>query len=109
MTYITLEVTDELIKLDMTGHAEYAEKGSDIVCSAISTLEFILYGYVETNPNEAFMKRYDTDTGYSYMRIIPKGSGIYEVIKSITIGFENIALEYPNNINFKKIWKSGRK
>jgi uncharacterized protein YsxB (DUF464 family) len=33
---ITIEITDNSIHI--TGHAEYAEKGKDIVCSAVSAI-----------------------------------------------------------------------
>lgn len=107
MTHVEIEINDRYIIIRMTGHAGYSEKGSDIVCSAISTLEYILYGYVKSNPKVATMKRYETGTGYSYMHIIPKKEGIYDVIKAAVIGFEGIADSYPDYIDFKKIEKAG--
>ena len=107
MTNIDISVTDELIKIDMAGHAGYAEPGSDIVCSAISTLEYIVAAYIENNPSQAYLKRYETGPGYSFMRIIPKQNGIYEVIKAVISGYEAIADSYPENIKLKKIRKSG--
>ncbi len=102
MTNIEISVSDKLIKIYMAGHSDYSEPGSDIVCSAISILEYIMYGYVESNPDQAFMKSYNTGAGYSYMQIIPKDSGVFEVVKSVITGFEALSKEYPENINLKK-------
>lgn len=102
MTNIDISVTDGMIRIDMAGHADYAEPGSDIVCAAISTLEYILYTYVTDNPGQACMKSYDTGPGYSFMRIIPKGNGIFEVVKAVISGYEGLAGAYPGNVFLKK-------
>ena len=38
MIHISIHQTDEDCEITIDGHAQYAEPGKDIVCSAISTL-----------------------------------------------------------------------
>ena len=46
---ITIEINDYELKI--TGHAEFEEKGKDIVCAGISTLFYTLYEVLLSNMN----------------------------------------------------------
>ena len=46
---ITIEINDYELKIH--GHAEFAEKGKDIVCAGISTLFYTLYEVLLSNMN----------------------------------------------------------
>lgn len=39
--YVTLE-NDDIMKLEISGHAGYADSGNDIVCSAVSMLSYAI-------------------------------------------------------------------
>lgn len=54
-----IEIKDKYILVK--GHSGYAEYGSDIVCSAISTLVQATYNYLETVGNEV---EYESKDGY---------------------------------------------
>ena len=108
MTNVEVTVTPAQITIEMIGHADYAEKGNDIVCSAISTLEYIVAGWCEMNPEKAIVKKYEIEPGYSFMKLIPIGNDVYNIVEAAVIGFMGIAERYPENIKLKKVWKSGR-
>lgn len=108
MTNIVFEIGTDEIKIDMSGHAGFAEKGNDIVCSAISTIEYIITSYASMNPDKGYLKRHDAGAGYSIIRIIPASDEIYAVIEAAVLGLMGLEESYPEYINLKKIWKSGR-
>ena len=107
MTNIEIAISKNEIVVEMIGHAKYAEKGSDIVCAALSTLEYIVTGWCENNPEKAVIKKYDTGPGYTIIRILPIGNDVLNVIEAAVIGFQGIEERYPENIKLKKIQKEG--
>lgn len=101
MTNIEIEYERNRITIDMRGHSGYAEHGSDIVCSALSTLEYIVVGYCDTYPGNAELAVYECGTGYSHIEIVPRSVAIYPVIDAVIIGFEALACKYPENVCIK--------
>ena len=49
MIKVTYEQRNDIFKLSINGHAEYAPHGSDIVCSAVSAIACGLIGLLENN------------------------------------------------------------
>ena len=48
MTKISIKKEDNLVKvIKVTGHSGYANKGSDIVCSSITTAMYVSYGMLQ--------------------------------------------------------------
>ena len=81
---IEIKVTDR--KLEVRGHAGYADKGEDIVCAAVSILA---YTFITLNDVEVIeytvdtiVVEYDKDTDISFIKT----------------GFALIEKEYPDNV-----------
>lgn len=75
-------------RLTMSGHADYAPKGSDIVCSAASSLVFALVGYLKKRDEirELIMR-----PGYVTVATA-KYSPAFEIVRC---GMQQIAAGYP--------------
>ena len=102
MTKIEIMQSDGDIIIDIKGHAAFAEPGSDIVCAAVSTLEYIISAWCECNADKAVLKTYEQGDGYVYMRIKPLSGDVYSVVEAAAIGFGALAGNFPENIFFEK-------
>jgi uncharacterized protein YsxB (DUF464 family) len=91
--------------ISITGHAEY-NPGNDIVCSAISGLGYAFLGAVQnyqiSNP-KLFDLKYNANSGEiecSIKNIIPHAKVVLNAyISMLTVGLQQIELQYPDNIN----------
>ena len=90
-------------KLDVSGHAEYAKKGEDIVCSAISTL---FYTLAESLLQSKHMVEGDveiiTEDGNGYISCKPKEeyeANVSMIYWTVLNGFELVAKNYEKNVN----------
>lgn len=104
MTKIKITESDEDIVIEMCGHAAYSEPGSDVVCAAVSTLEYIIHAWCKCNADKAVLKDRREDDGYVYMKIVPLSDDVYIVIEAAALGFAALADNFSENIflNFLK-------
>ncbi|MDD2998784.1 MAG: ribosomal-processing cysteine protease Prp [Candidatus Riflebacteria bacterium] len=85
--------------LRVTGHSGMSDKGSDIVCAAISALVQTFAGGVETSMNAKVLG--DLETGGCNLTVmVPENFGrkleiVCEVFK---FGFRKIAESYPEHV-----------
>ena len=90
-------------ELDIVGHANYADKGKDIVCAGVSALTIAL---VHSLNDMQKKKKVDNKmilvSGRTHIESLSKiYSDIIEVeatYNTVMKGFEHIANEYPNNV-----------
>ena len=95
------------MELKMSGHAEYAEKGQDIVCSAASILFFTL--------NEALLQSEEMleekpvityEDGNGLLSCKPKEEykgNIARTYWTVLVGIEMLARCYPKNVKLKVV------
>ena len=88
---------DNTHNLTVYGHANYAEKGADIVCAGVSALVQALIGWIENNPEYAVMVSIDDRNGEVIAECC--GEGLDEVYMLTAIGLEQIANTYPDNVS----------
>lgn len=100
---IEIRFNPSAFKLDVTGHAEYAKKGDDIVCSAISTL---FYTLAEALLQSKQMMQEDIDIiiedGNGYISCKPKEeyeANVSLIYWTILTGFELVAKNYEKNVS----------
>ncbi len=82
-------------EIEVKGHSGYAEKGRDIVCAAISTLVEATYNYLKVTGNIVKMTAID---GYFFMLIEVININGESIVKSFTEMVEDLAKQYPKNI-----------
>ena len=53
-----------VVGFEVSGHAEYADPGMDIVCSAVSALTITVINSIEEQCDDDFYSDFHQDTGY---------------------------------------------
>ena len=90
---IIVKITDDLngAIVVVTGHANYAPKGKDVVCSAVSTLvQHTIYNaesYVKSNEDGNYNVVFDTSDRDTYI-----------LLKSFHRSIKQLAKQYPDYI-----------
>lgn len=83
--------------LSVNGHAEYAEKGQDIVCAGVSAIVYALIGWLENNSEDTTFASIDESGG----EIIVSCDGDDKTATAFymaAIGIEQIANTYPAHV-----------
>lgn len=99
---ITVKYIDKRIQI--RGHANYAEHGKDIVCAGISTLLQTLIQSVETLTDDKI--KYTMSPGKADIEFRNLSGQSKTLLNSFFIGVEMIAYEYPENVKIDQAWKS---
>jgi len=81
----------------LTGHAEYADKGYDIVCAAISALSQTIAISAELNGRG---KAYNTSKWVSFEVDSPSDIQV-ALFRTLEIGLRHIAKDYPMHLQVK--------
>jgi uncharacterized protein YsxB (DUF464 family) len=89
---------DQLITgFSLSGHADYSEYGSDIVCSAVSALVINTINSVEQFSSDRFRLEQDEKKGYIEFHVIsPISNNTILLLNSLVLGLQGIAEEYTN-------------
>jgi uncharacterized protein YsxB (DUF464 family) len=95
-------------ELHWKGHAGFAERGQDIVCSAASIL---LYTLIESINNKDLIAPMSVviGNGEAVVRIIAKSENIEKIRGSLIViatGYRLLAENFKENVNFS--WVGGR-
>ena len=82
------------VSFESRGHADYAEEGSDIVCSAVSALIITAFNSLETLTNEP-VKPKDRDGLVTAAFTHPNTAEGRLLMDSLLLGLTEIEKEYP--------------
>ncbi len=87
----------KITRLNIKGHAGYAEKGYDIVCSAVSTALWMAMKGIEEQGLAGI--DYEEDDGYVDCHITAeRESGAEAILKSLEITVFELAKQFKENI-----------
>lgn len=93
--------------LEITGHADYADKGADIVCSAISILAYTLEKAAETLPEREVRRVVHFKDGYVTFMFQggeetskEAADKLDTIVGMALMGYRLLAESYPNNIRY---------
>lgn len=79
----------------INGHADYAEKGSDIVCAAVSALVINTINSIENFTSDQLQLKQDEEKGYLEFHVVSPMSGNSNLLlSSLVLGLQGIAEEY---------------
>ncbi|MBO4601273.1 MAG: ribosomal-processing cysteine protease Prp [Bacilli bacterium] len=96
---IKVRYNEELTNLKITGHANYAEYGEDIVCSSVSSI-------IVTSINIAheFNKsvKYSDDGNTVIIENNTSDKNVHLVLKNMIEMLKDLERQYPKNINVSK-------
>ena len=95
---IKVRYNEEFTNLKITGHANYAEYGEDIVCASVSSI-------VETSINLAHEFNDNikySDDGNTIIVINTNDDNVLKVLKNMIDMLIELQRQYPKNINISK-------
>lgn len=87
--------------IEITGHANYAEHGKDIVCSAVSALSQTLIASIEKLEPEADIT-YNMQPGFIKLIHGNLSEKMKTLIDSFFIGVKMVAEQYPDYVKVKE-------
>lgn len=100
MTQVSFNITDNKCVLQVEGHANYADRGTDIVCSAVSILSYTIAESIENI--DAREKIIDIADGHIYIEVaaedVVSKAVCLVAFDTIMKGFELLAEYYPDNV-----------
>ena len=103
---INIDFNPNTLELEITGHANHGEKGEDIVCAAISTLFYTLGETLNQSADMLDGVAFEDKDGRGYLTCSPKKGftpNIACMYRTILIGMELVASNYPENVTFKVV------
>ena len=101
MTQVVVWLVDNKTKkIRISGHSGYADSGSDIVCSAISSSVMLAGSILEEVCPEHII---NTDSEDAIIEIeIKKGNDLaYIVMKNLYLTLSEISKQYPKNLSVR--------
>lgn len=99
-------IKEEILYLELRGHAKYAEYGKDIVCAAASVLTINLVNSIEKFTSDKYELKIDEDKGYFFIKFISCSDKTKLLIDSCVLGLFDINKQYTNkyiNIKIKEV------
>ena len=94
MIKVNVYESRKLLKLEISGHAGYAESGKDIICSAVSVLSINLVNSLEKFTKDKFFCDIKEDSGDLRLEVESPGESAKLLFNSCVLGLENISEEY---------------
>lgn len=91
-----------IYKMTIEGHADFAQRGQDIVCAGISSLsQSVLLALIN---HLKYDVDYKVDDGYLFFEMKSKTTEISEAVMAVPYyGFLEIAKKYPEYVNLSNI------
>jgi len=89
----------------LTGHADYAEYGSDIVCAAVSALVINTINSIENFTSDQFQLEQDEKKGMMEFHVVSTmSSNTNLLLNSLALGLKGIADDYSDKyIRLKQV------
>lgn len=79
----------------LTGHAGYAESGSDVVCAAVSMLVINTVNSIETFTSDQFTIDQEEESGMLEFHVIsPMSNNASLLLNSMLLGLQGVVDEY---------------
>ena len=99
---ITINVARQAdyVQFILTGHANFAEKGQDIVCAAASILVYTLVRRVDDLADSYDMNV--TGNGEAYICVNEDTPAIRHTFDTILMGIRELARNYPDHVDFRE-------
>lgn len=96
---------DGTCELIANGHANYAERGKDIVCASVSILIYTLIASIDEKDLSA-PAAIEMREGETLIMVKPKSENrgeICAVFEVIANGFELLQKNFPENVKFRRV------
>lgn len=92
---VYVDSQERIVRFHTYGHAEYAQAGSDIICSAVSAIVLTTVNSIETLTEDAFICQQEQETGEITVSFetVP-GHDAQLLMQAMLIGLKGISNEY---------------
>ncbi|CCV64070.1 Predicted ribosomal protein [Alteracholeplasma palmae J233] len=92
---------DQIQEIKVTGHADYSESGSDIVCASVSTAIILTVNGIEFLGS---IKNIEVDLKEGYFNLIVKENDkiVEGLLKNLEYTFEQLKTDYKKYIKNQK-------
>ena len=101
MIRVSLKNEEDKLRLVLLGHADYAPRGSDIVCAAASGIFYAVLGYLVNFGKEDFSVNAVRE-GYADLAC---GKQYAEILKLVILGLLQLEITYPGHISVvEDVW-----
>ncbi|WOO89919.1 ribosomal-processing cysteine protease Prp [Mollicutes bacterium LVI A0078] len=97
--HVNRNVTD---KVEVTGHAEYSEIGSDIVCSAVSMIMFTIANKLDAMEKFITIEIDEEDGGYMQIEVVKSDDETKLLMDTLILGLEMIEEQYNEYIDIRE-------
>lgn len=87
-------------RMDVRGHAEYAPKGEDIVCAAVSAITHTMCVYTMESIHTGDHVVLKDENGWIYLECDTDEYAL-EALKAMTQGLSQIQENYPDNVTIE--------
>ncbi len=93
----------DVVACKLSGHANSAKKGQDIVCAGISALtQTALLGLIEYAKADVDYEMSDGNMQFSLKTVCDKTQAI---LQTMLLGLEQIAKQYEKNVKIEYHWR----
>ena len=93
---------DRVIGFQISGHANFAEEGSDIVCAAVSALAENTVNAIETfTDDEVEIEAVNEEEGFLHFRLKSAGKESGLLLDAFVLGLQNIERSYGQFVQIR--------
>ncbi|MCR5705618.1 MAG: ribosomal-processing cysteine protease Prp [Acholeplasmatales bacterium] len=98
MTKYSIKNTLDLYSIEISGHAGFADKGLDIVCSAISTAIYMTRNQIEVLEPSYNLSSIKLEEGYAYFEVPKKYKNAVKILEVLEFTLNNLESQFPKHI-----------
>lgn len=105
-----LKETEKIVAIEMTGHADYAESGKDLVCAGASTVIFGMINAISLHVDQAPHIEEEDGGGYLYYSLPVDLSDeiqkdVQLLAEALLTQFTTLEASYAEFIQIKNSWR----
>lgn len=100
MIKINIKETDKILSVMVKGHANYSEKGTDIVCAGVSSIITTTINGILSIDDEAI--KYENKEGFISIENVKQDKVTNELLNNMLNMFSDLESKYPKNIQMKR-------
>ena len=98
MITVTVKTKGDKVVIKSQGHSGFAEKGSDIVCSAVSALVFTALTFFDNGRENLDITRCEVLNGFAQLVFYTKDARMKAAVEFFETGIGLIADQYPEHV-----------
>jgi len=91
---LLIDDNDNITGFSMSGHAGYAESGSDIICAAVSMLAINTVNSIEKLTDDKFSYQEEESTGTMQFKMLSISKESELLLKAFELGLRTVENEY---------------